>query len=237
MTDAERVELAGWAGGVGARQISAMRSRIVLAAADGGSNAELSQRLGLAITTVRRWRNRFAVDRLDGVCSTAGRAARVVGDERIKDLITATSETTPSVPARSYSVVMASIWDRVRDDVGSAVRAAFAGLRDCGRPRTSRQYTPTAVDGWWRRHADRRGHGLERCRPTMCDYGAGRVELGLGIADIAIGARWCLRRRARTAADADTRRAMYADPRRSCGRTAGRTADDCAVGDRVLLRL
>ena len=45
----------------------AMRSRIVLAAADGGSNTELSQRLGLSITTVRRWRNRFAEQRLDGL--------------------------------------------------------------------------------------------------------------------------------------------------------------------------
>jgi transposase len=60
------------------------------------SNTELSQRLGLAITTVRQWRNRFAVDRLDGLLDEPlpGRP-RVVGDERIKDLITATFETAP----------------------------------------------------------------------------------------------------------------------------------------------
>lgn len=73
-----------------------MRSRIVLAAADGGSNTELAQRLGLSITTVRRWRNRFVTDRCDGLLDEPrpGRP-RVVGDERIKDLITATLETTP----------------------------------------------------------------------------------------------------------------------------------------------
>lgn len=73
-----------------------MRSRIVLAAADGGSNTELAERLELSITTVRRWRNRFVVDRLDGLLDEPrpGRP-RVVGDEKIKDLITATLETTP----------------------------------------------------------------------------------------------------------------------------------------------
>ena len=73
-----------------------MRSRIVLAAADGGSNTELAQRLGLSITTVRRWRNRFVTDRCDGLLDEPrpGRP-RVVGDEQIKDLITATLETTP----------------------------------------------------------------------------------------------------------------------------------------------
>jgi len=44
-----------------------MRSRIVLAAADGGSNTELAERLGVALSTVRRWRNRFAKYRLDGL--------------------------------------------------------------------------------------------------------------------------------------------------------------------------
>ena len=73
-----------------------MRSRIVLAAADGGSNTELSQRLGLSITTVRRWRNRFAEQRLDGLVDEPrpGRP-RVVGDDRIETLITATLETSP----------------------------------------------------------------------------------------------------------------------------------------------
>ncbi|CPT34580.1 transposase [Mycobacteroides abscessus] len=73
-----------------------MRSRIVLAAADGGSNTELARRLDLSITTVRRWRNRFVVDRCDGLLDEPrpGRP-RVVGDEQIKDLITATLETTP----------------------------------------------------------------------------------------------------------------------------------------------
>src|SRR5437879_3362015 len=73
-----------------------MRARIVLAAADGESNTELSQRLGLSITTVRRWRNRFAEQGMDGLVDEPrpGRP-RVVGDDRIEALIAATLETTP----------------------------------------------------------------------------------------------------------------------------------------------
>ena len=74
-----------------------MRARIVLAAADGESNTDLSQRLGLSITTVRRWRNRFAEARLDGLVDEPrpGRP-RVVGDDRIEALIAATLETHPA---------------------------------------------------------------------------------------------------------------------------------------------
>lgn len=96
LTADERAELEGWARRRTSAAGLATRARIVLAAADGGSNTDLAQRLGLAITTVRRWRNRFAVDRLDGLLDEPrpGRP-RVVGDEQIKDLITATLETTP----------------------------------------------------------------------------------------------------------------------------------------------
>jgi transposase len=97
LTADERTELEGWARRRSSAAGLAMRSRIVLAAADGGTNTELAQRLGLSITTVRRWRNRFVVERCEGLLDEPrpGRP-RVVGDERIKDLITATLETTPT---------------------------------------------------------------------------------------------------------------------------------------------
>jgi transposase len=74
-----------------------MRARIVLAAAaDGGSTTELSERLGLAIGTLRRWCNRFAELRLDGLLDEPrpGRP-RVLGDDKIEALIVATLETAP----------------------------------------------------------------------------------------------------------------------------------------------
>lgn len=73
-----------------------MRSRIVLACADGGSNSEVAQRLGVDRSTVRRWRDRFVEARCDGLLDEPrpGRP-RTVDDGKITDLITATLETTP----------------------------------------------------------------------------------------------------------------------------------------------
>jgi len=92
----ERAELEGWARRRSSSAGLAMRARIVLAAADGGSNTELADRLGVSLSTVRRWRNRFAVLRLDGLVDEPrpGRP-RVVGDDQIEALITKTLESTP----------------------------------------------------------------------------------------------------------------------------------------------
>lgn len=73
-----------------------MRSRIVLACADGGSNSAVAQRLGVDRSTVRRWRDRFVEARCDGLLDEPrpGRP-RTVDDAKVKDLITATLESTP----------------------------------------------------------------------------------------------------------------------------------------------
>ena len=96
LTVDERAELGGWARRRTSAAGLAMRSRIVLAAAEGASNTELAQHLGLSITTIRRWRNRFVEQRCDGLLDEPrpGRP-RVIGDDRIEALITATLETTP----------------------------------------------------------------------------------------------------------------------------------------------
>jgi hypothetical protein len=52
----------------------AMRSRIMLAAADGGFNSELAERLRRAIGTVRRWPNQFAELPLYGLLESRGPA-------------------------------------------------------------------------------------------------------------------------------------------------------------------
>jgi transposase len=96
LTDDERAELEGWTRRRTSAAGLALRARIVLAAADGGTNVEVAERLELDRSTIRKWRNRFAEYRCDGLLDEPrpGRP-RVVGDERIKELITATLETTP----------------------------------------------------------------------------------------------------------------------------------------------
>ncbi len=67
LTDDERAQLQAWARRPTSAQALALRSRIVLAAAEGLSNVEIAQRLSINRMTVGKWRSRFAVDRLDGV--------------------------------------------------------------------------------------------------------------------------------------------------------------------------
>ncbi len=74
----------------------AQRSRIVLAAAEGLKNTEISRRLSLDQTTVRKWRSRFAKDRLDGLLDEPrpGRP-RTISDARVEEVILKTLESTP----------------------------------------------------------------------------------------------------------------------------------------------
>jgi transposase len=97
LTDAERAELEGWARRRTSAAGLALRSRIVLAAADGESNSDMAARMGISRSTVQRWRNRFVDQRCDGLLDEPrpGRP-RVVGDAQIEALITATLETTPA---------------------------------------------------------------------------------------------------------------------------------------------
>lgn len=96
LTDTERAELEGWARRRTSAAGLALRSRIVLAAADGESNTDMAARMGISRSTVKRWRNRFVQDRCDGLLDEPrpGRP-RIVGDEQIKELITETLESTP----------------------------------------------------------------------------------------------------------------------------------------------
>jgi transposase len=96
LTDVERAELEGWARRRTSAAGLALRSRIVLAAADGESNSDMARRFGVSRTTVKRWRSRFVEGRCDGLLDEPrpGRP-RAVGDAQIESLITATLETTP----------------------------------------------------------------------------------------------------------------------------------------------
>jgi transposase len=73
-----------------------MRSRIVLAAADGLTTTAAAERLGVAVGTARKWRARFLADGVDGLLDEPrpGRP-RTVGDERVERVIVRTLESTP----------------------------------------------------------------------------------------------------------------------------------------------
>ncbi|MEY2525169.1 MAG: hypothetical protein QOJ66_3734 [Ilumatobacteraceae bacterium] len=96
LSDDEREQLQAWARRPKSAQALAMRARIVLGCEGDSSNTQIARELGVTRGMVTKWRNRFAVDRLDGLLDEPrpGRP-RVVEDAQIEELITATLETAP----------------------------------------------------------------------------------------------------------------------------------------------
>ena len=96
LSDDERSQLVSWSRRTTSANGLAMRSRIVLAAADGLGNTAIAQELGIAVSSARKWRSRFVADRLDGLLDEPrpGRP-RTVTDEQVEAVITRTLETTP----------------------------------------------------------------------------------------------------------------------------------------------
>jgi transposase len=96
LSEEEREQLESWARRRSSAQAVAMRSRIVLAAAEGLKNTEIAERFGIEHGTVRKWRNRFARDRLDGLLDEprVGRP-RSIEDAKVQEVIVKTLESTP----------------------------------------------------------------------------------------------------------------------------------------------
>ncbi len=96
LTEEERDTLRRWARRHTSSQALALRSRIVLACADGKTNTAIAAELGCNQVTVAKWRHRFAADRLEGL-GDAPRpgAARKIGDDVVEAIVVETLETTP----------------------------------------------------------------------------------------------------------------------------------------------
>ena len=84
-------------GGIGAPQQVALRSRIVLAAGQGESEAAIAAEMNVNRKTVRLWRDRFAAQGLSGLWEIApGRGRKATyNPERIKAVIDATLQSKP----------------------------------------------------------------------------------------------------------------------------------------------
>jgi transposase len=96
LSEEERAQLESWARRHRSAQALAQRSRIVLAAAQGLKNTEISGRLGVNRSSVTKWRSRFSERRLDGLLDEPRPGKpRTITDEQVEEVIVKTLESTP----------------------------------------------------------------------------------------------------------------------------------------------
>jgi transposase len=77
-------------------QAIAMRARIVLACADGLSNGAAANKLHITGATVCKWRERFRVNRLEGLLDEPRPGApRSIADTQVEEVVTKTLESMP----------------------------------------------------------------------------------------------------------------------------------------------
>jgi transposase len=98
LTDDERGQLTTLARSRTAAARRVTRARIVLMAADGAENQTIAAELGVAIGTVRTWRDRFATERLPGIeHEKPGRGRKATKRRRwTRTIVDVTLHTTPA---------------------------------------------------------------------------------------------------------------------------------------------
>jgi len=96
LTDNERAQLVSWSRRAKSSQSLALRSKIVLACAEGTDNKTVAAELRCAAMTVGKWRRRFIESRLDGLVDEdrPGRPASITLDQ-VEEVLVATLESTP----------------------------------------------------------------------------------------------------------------------------------------------
>jgi transposase len=92
----ERETLERWRRRHSTGQALALRARIVLGGADGGTNTAIAKELRLTKQTVGKWRSRFLLHRLDGLLDEPRPGApRKISDVQVERVVVQTLESKP----------------------------------------------------------------------------------------------------------------------------------------------
>ena len=136
VSDDDRVVLERWTRRHTASQALALRARIVLAAAEGASNADIAAAQGCHVATVGKWRSRWLAGGIDALLDEprVGRP-REVDDDKIEQIIVDTLQSAPPDEATHWSTRAMARHAKVSQTLVSRVWRAF-GLK------------PHLVDTW-----------------------------------------------------------------------------------------
>lgn len=97
LTSEERLDLERLVKRRKTAQALALRSRIVLACAEGATNREVAGSLGVSEAMVGKWRGRFVECRMDGLFDEPRSGApRTVRDDQVEEVIVKTLEEKPT---------------------------------------------------------------------------------------------------------------------------------------------
>jgi hypothetical protein len=146
LSDDERRTLENWSRRRSTAQGAALRARIVLACAGGGSNTAVAARLGVSRGTVVMWRARFLARRLDGLGDEPRPGVpRTITDARVEEVIVRTLEEVPEGSAhwskRELAPPGRDLADQRAPHLAGIRAAALAdrGLQDLPGPAAHRQ--------------------------------------------------------------------------------------------------
>lgn len=124
LSEAEREALQNWARRPKSAQALALRARIVLRCAEGVTNTEVAQQVGVRKATVGKWRQRFVDRRLDGLLDEPRPGApRKITDADVERALATTLESTPKDATHWSTRSLAKQTGLSRSTVGRIWRA------------------------------------------------------------------------------------------------------------------
>jgi len=143
----QRKQLQSWALRPKTAQALAMRSRIVLLAADGLSNTEITRRQGCSLPTAGKWRQRFVDQGLDGLLDEPRPGTpRRISDADVERVLARTLESQPEAATHWSTRQMAAATGLSQSTISRIWRAFSLEPHRSETFKLSRD--PLCIDRW-----------------------------------------------------------------------------------------